>query len=125
MGELSMPRDRVTFLLETPLAASKVVNLDVRSHTIVLLFTRRVDLHFTYVRTVVEADNWIAAIETAEEIITPALDVISLNRKVPMMLHPAVEVLNSRGRNSMACTKNGGTNCAVPYLMVGRLSPAA
>jgi hypothetical protein len=90
-----MPRYRVTFLLETPLAANADVSFDFRGHAIVMLFSRRVDLHFTYVRIVVEAQTWAKAIEAAEELIMPALDVISLNRKVPMMLHPAVEVLKA------------------------------
>jgi len=90
-----MPRYRVKFLLETPLAFAQDVTLTFRNHAITFFFSGRVDQHFIYARTVTDADNWKMAIENAEKAITPALDIISMHRKAPTMLHSAVEVLKA------------------------------
>jgi hypothetical protein len=95
-----MSRYRIKFLLETSLSSETDAEFAYKGHVLNLLFSQRINERRIRLATVVEDANWSSAINTAEKMISPVLDAISLHYKVDMMLHSAVEVVKAEDGNT-------------------------
>lgn len=82
-----MPRYKLTYFVETTLAATENLEFQYGGHTLKFLFSGRVDPRGIEVEVCCESANWREAVGlTTDRIIPPVLDVIAFHRNTSMLL---------------------------------------
>lgn len=91
-----MPRYKVRFVLETPIAFEKDVDFEVDDAVVSLRFQNRKDEGHVFVDAIVEANNFPAAFGTAMDSKIPrVLDALCLHRLAPAMITDFVYALKA------------------------------
>lgn len=102
----SLPKYKLTYFVETTLAASENLEFQYCGYTLTFLFGSRVDPRGIEVEVCCESANWREAVVLATDgVIPPILDVIAFHRNTSMLLISTRRVLkaepNSRQRRAV------------------------
>src|SRR5215467_2761624 len=92
-----MPRYRFSYTLETPLTAPEDVTFKVQGLPVTLRFSHRIDPLHIRIDAVADGEAWQKAGEAVmDNVISPVLDTLALNRKAPAMLRQLLFVVKSQ-----------------------------